>query len=174
VSPTHVFLVGFMGAGKSTVAALVAERTGLPCVDLDQLIEQTAGTTIAEIFSASGEDAFRAMETEALARISAGPPAIVACGGGVVVRPENRRLLREGGFVVYLQVSAGEALARVGDTGTRPLLSGPAGATAATALLSAREGLYTSVSDVVIDTCGRSAEIIAEEVVQSLKGAGLL
>lgn len=174
MSPTHVFLVGFMGAGKSTVASLVAGRTGLPSVDLDRLIEQAAGTTIAEIFSAMGEERFRQMETDALARVAAGPPAIVACGGGVVVRPENRRLLRESGFVVYLQVSAGEALARVGDTGTRPLLSGPSGVTAATALLSAREGLYASVSDVVINTCGRSADTIAEEVIQSMKGAGLL
>ncbi len=93
----------------------------------------------------------------------------MACGGGVVLRPENRRLLAELGRVVYLQVTAGEALARIGDTATRPLLAGSAGVLTATSLLSAREALYRSVADLTVDTTHKGAEQVAAEVADGLE-----
>lgn len=166
----HVFLVGFMGSGKSTVARLVAAAIGRPSVDLDEVVELSSGRPVPEIFAEDGEEAFRGAETQALLSLSEQPPSVVACGGGVVLRPENRAALKRMGTVVFLSVSAAEALARIGDVSTRPLLSGAGGALAATALLAAREGLYRSVADVVVDTEGRTPDEVAEAVVAALGG----
>lgn len=165
----HVFLIGFMGAGKSTVARLVGDMLGRPVVDLDERIEAVAGASVSEIFEHRGEIAFRELETEQLREVAEEPPSIVACGGGIVVNHENRAFLKAGGLVVYLRVSAGETLARVGADGTRPLLSGPAGVIAATALLEARESLYSAVADVTVDTVGRTAEEVAQDVVRAVE-----
>lgn len=166
----HIFLIGFMGAGKSTVAALVGERLGLPILDLDRVIESEAGLTVAEAFSRHGEAWFREREREALESLAGMPRAVVACGGGVVLDPANRATLKRSGVVVYLEVTAAEALARVGDTATRPLLAGPGGALAATSLLSAREALYTATADVTTETVGRSASEVANTVISGLRG----
>jgi len=165
----HVFLVGFMGAGKSTVGNILAALLGRPFVDLDRLIEERSGQSVSEIFAAGGEDAFRRAETQTLDNLRQHEPAVVACGGGVVLRPENRRILSELGTVAYLEVTAGEALARIGDVSGRPLLAegGPA---AAAMLLNAREGLYRAAADICVDTSGREPEAIARETV-SLLGA---
>lgn len=171
MSGGHLFLIGFMGAGKSTVARLVAERLGLVAVDLDEMIEQRAGRSVTEIFDRDGEDAFRDLETEALSALSALPPRVVACGGGVVLRPENRALLKRLGTVVHLTVTADVALARIGDVSTRPLLAGPSGTLAATRLLEARERLYRSVADLEVDTVGRSPDAVADAVVETVRGA---
>lgn len=164
----HVFLVGFMGAGKSSVARIVAERLGRPFIDLDAEIEHDAGTTIPVIFAEQGEDAFRALETEHLRALEEAPASIVACGGGIVVRPDNRALLGELGEVVYLQVDAAEALARIGDAATRPLLAGQGGPLVATALLQAREVLYRSVADASVQTVGRTPAEVAEDVLEAV------
>ncbi|HSK47987.1 MAG TPA: shikimate kinase [Coriobacteriia bacterium] len=164
IDPRHLFLVGFMGAGKSTVGRLVSAHMGRPFIDLDELVERAARMPVTQIFAEKGEDAFRALETEALRGLSSAEPAVVACGGGVVLSPENRALLKRLGRVVYLQVTAGEALARIGDAGTRPLLAGPGGALAATSLLSAREALYRSVADSTVETTGRTAEQVANQI----------
>jgi shikimate kinase len=161
-----------MGAGKSTVSDLVARKLRRARIDLDEVITREAGRPIAEIFEQDGEDAFRDMESDALRRLADEAPSVVACGGGVVVRPENRALLRELGTVVYLEVTAGEAIARVGDAQTRPLLAGSAGTLAATALLQARESLYRSVADVVVSTSGRTPTEVAEQVVEAIDAGG--
>jgi len=161
----HVFLIGFMGAGKSTVAALVAEHLGRPCVDLDREIEAVAGRAVAAIFAEDGETAFRQLERQALLALADIPESVVACGGGVVTRDENRATLKALGSVVYLRVTAEETLARVGADPGRPLLAGGGGLLAATALLDARECLYSAVADVVIDTVGLSPQTVADQVV---------
>jgi shikimate kinase len=171
MSVGHIFLVGFMGSGKSTLARMLASQRGLEHVDLDAEIEQAAGRTIAEIFERDGEEAFRELESRALLELEGRPPSVVACGGGVVLRSVNRAALKRLGRVVHLDVSALEAIARVGDGSTRPLLSGAAGPLAATALLAAREGLYRSVADVSVDTSGRAPEEVAEAVLVALGDA---
>lgn len=170
---SHVFLVGFMGAGKSTVARLVADSLGRPCIDVDELIEAREGHKVAEIFALLGEQGFRDLESSVLESLDGLESSIVACGGGIVVRPENRAALHRLGTVVYLQVTTGEALARIGDVGSRPLLSGEGGTLAATALLTARDALYRSVADISIDTVGKDAHSVADEVVSILSREGL-
>ncbi len=170
MSSGHLFIVGFMGAGKSTVARLVADALGMPCMDLDTEIERAAGCGIAEIFESGGEQSFRDLEEAALNALEGREPHVVACGGGIVVRPANRVTLKQLGTVAYLTVTASEALARVGDAHTRPLLSGPSGSMAATALLEARETLYGSVADIEIDTVARTAEEVAAALFEVLEG----
>lgn len=160
----HLFLIGFMGAGKSTVGHLAADKLGRAFLDCDDMVEMSAGARVKEIFSAEGEAGFRERETKALASLEDVPPVVAACGGGVVVRDENRALLKMMGSVIYLRVTAGEALARVGEDDSRPLLAGDSGALAAT-LLQAREAMYEAVADATIDTVGKSPEQVADLVV---------
>jgi len=167
---SHLLLIGFMGAGKSTVAKVVAERLGMPCIDLDRQIESADRRRIAAILRQGGELAFRERESAALRSLSEQQDSVVACGGGVVTRDENRALLKTLGFVVYLRVTAQEMLARVGEDSGRPLLAGGGGVIAATTLLEAREALYTAVADAVVDTVDRSPDVVADEVIGLLKG----
>ncbi len=167
----HIYLVGFMGAGKSTVGEMISTQLDLPFVDLDDRIERMDKHTVAEIFAERGEDSFRILETGALAALAAEPPSVVACGGGIVIRDANRAMLKQTGRVIYLKVSTAEALARVGDSDTRPLLSGASGATAV-ALLTAREVLYEAVSDAAVDTSGRHVEQVASDVLAIVEREG--
>lgn len=160
-----IFLVGFMGAGKSTVGPVLARALGERFVDLDERIEFATGRTIAELFDERGEDGFREAEREALERVAAEPPSVVACGGGIVTDALSREVL-ELGDVVYLAVTAREALARVHDKlASRPLLQGadPAGAAA---LLGLRERLYEQVADFTVDTVGRTPDQIAATIAE--------
>lgn len=166
---SHVLLIGFMGSGKSTVGRLIADEMQMPFVDLDERVAHDAGMSIEDIFATGGEERFRELETAALDGLSGVPDSIVACGGGVVVRDENRALLGALGPVVYLRVSAGESLARIGDTSTRPLLAGPGATLAATSLLSARETLYAAVADIVVQTEGRTPREVSDEVLKGLQ-----
>ena len=166
----HIFLIGFMGAGKSTVASFLGERLELAVIDLDSAIVAAAGISVSDAFSRHGEAWFREREREALESVTGTPRAVVACGGGVVLDPANRATLKRSGIVVYLEVTAAEALARVGDTATRPLLAGPGGALAATSLLSAREALYTATADITVETVGRNASEVANTVISELRG----
>jgi 3-dehydroquinate synthase len=152
-----------MGAGKSTVGRLVAARMKRRFVDLDTMIEEREGSPVSEIFREHGEGGFRRAEHDALRSLEREPAVVVATGGGVVLREDNRALLRSLGTVVYLSVTPEEAIARVGDAADRPLLAG-AGISAARTILDARLGLYTSTADHVIDTVGRSAEEVAGDV----------
>jgi len=160
---SHVFLTGFMGAGKSTVGRLVAARLKRRFLDLDAMIEEREGALVSEIFRTHGESGFRRAEHDALRSLEREPAAVVATGGGVILREDNRALLRGLGTVVYLSVTPEEAIARVGDAAGRPLLAG-AGVSAARAILDARLGLYTSTADHVIDTVGRPVEDVADDV----------
>lgn len=164
----HVFLVGFMGAGKSTVGRLVAERLAMPFVDLDDEIQRLSGVTITQMFERSGEGAFRETEHETLKRLTDAPDSVIACGGGIVLREDNRQLLVDRGRVVLLEVAPTEALVRAGSTGDRPLLAGKC-ASAVAKLLDARQGLYDEVADVRVRTDARTPAQVADEVVAGLR-----
>lgn len=171
---SHVFLVGFMGAGKSTVGRLLAERLGRRFLDMDERIESEQGRSIRSIFSEGGESAFRDAERRALAAVLEEPDAVVACGGGVVTDDVSRGMLEREAGVVYLEVTPEEALARIGDTSSRPLIAEGDAASLAGTLISARETLYRSVAGVVVDTCGKTPEEVAGEIERALGNAGPL
>ena len=163
----HLLLVGMMGAGKSTVARLVAPRLGRPLVDTDEEVERITGSSVSEIFSTRGEAAFRAEEARALATVLAGPvPSVVSVGGGVVLDPEQRTALRHGGTVVWLRARPDTLARRVGRHAHRPLLVGAEGGPAAAlARIDAeRRALYEEVADVVIDVDDLAPGAVADRV----------
>ena len=166
-----VFLVGFMGAGKTSAARKLARMAGLASIDMDTYIERCEGRNASQIFAESGEAAFRAIETQVLRQLVAGDPVLVSCGGGVVVTPENRELLREGGYVVHLQVTADEAASRISNTATRPLFTD---VESARRIIRERLPLYEEVADATVDTAGRGSSWVAREIFTLLKRSGVL
>ena len=111
----NVFFVGFMVAGKTSTSRRLARQCGLATIDLDAYIERRERRAINQIFAEQGEQAFRDMETQVLDEFAHKGPMLVSCGGGIVLREENREILKNNGFVVYLQVTAEQAVERVGD-----------------------------------------------------------
>ncbi|MEY8314975.1 shikimate kinase [Adlercreutzia muris] len=166
-----VFFVGFMGAGKTSVARRLARTCKVASVDMDTYIERREGKKVREIFAAVGEEGFRAVETEVLRELGAADPMLVSCGGGVVVTPANHEVFREAGFVVYLEVTADEAASRISDTSTRPLFQN---LEAARARCEERLPLYAAVADATVSTAGKSVPAIAREVQRILEKEGVL
>lgn len=161
-----IVLIGPMGAGKTTVAQLLAERLGASTRDTDHDVEATAGRAIPEIFVDDGEATFRALERAAVATALAEHDGVLSVGGGAVLDPGTRDLLA-GHDVVYLRVGLAEAVKRVGLGTSRPMLLGNVRGRIK-ALLDERAPVYESVATLVVDTDGRSPEDVAEEIVAEL------
>lgn len=167
-----VFLVGFMGAGKTSVARKLARMAGVASVDMDTYIERCEHKRVKEIFAEVGEEGFRAIETQTLCELGMKKdPMVISCGGGVVLRPENRKALSELGLVVYLSVTAAEAASRISDVSSRPLFGDLQNAQR---VIDERLPLYEEVADVTIDTVGHGSSSIAHEVFDILKEKGVL
>lgn len=168
----HVFLVGFMGAGKSSVARRIARLCGVMSLDMDTYIERAQGKAIRDIFAAGGEGAFRAIETETLLDLASRPePLIVSCGGGIVTMPENCRIMNDHGTVVHLAVDADEAASRISNKATRPLFND---IESARELCAARMPLYEDAADFTVKTAGKSVSLIARELIDRLTSEGIL
>lgn len=167
-----VFFVGFMGAGKTTVSRRLARMVRLSCVDLDAFLERREGRTCAQIFADEGEDGFRDIETDVLRHFAyETEPMIVSCGGGIIKRPENREILKDSGFVIYLQISADEAAVRIGDASSRPMFKN---IEVARRTNEERKPLYLEVADAWVMTSKKSVWQIANEVEDILIRAGVL
>ena len=160
-----VYLVGMPGAGKSVVGQELAGRLGVPFVDLDAEIERSAGSTVSDIFAKDGEAAFRAREAAALVDVSTHDPAVVACGGGVVLEPANRITLRNTGVAVFLDVPLEQLQARVHPAADRPLVRAEGDLER---LLASREPLYREFAAHVVDGTGAPGDV-AEAIVEELR-----
>jgi shikimate kinase len=167
LSPCHlvIFLTGSRGTGKSTVARLLAERLGWDWVDADAVIEARAGRSIREIFAAEGEAGFRARETAELAELCQRRRHVIATGGGIVLAEENRRRIRQAGWVVWLTADPETLWRRIQQDATtadrRPNLT-VGGLSEVEELLRRREPLYRECADLQVDTARRSPEEVAE------------
>lgn len=160
-----IVLIGFMGAGKTTIGRLLAAKLGLPFTDSDAVIEKRAGRPIPRIFADDGEPVFRHLEHQVIAGLLAGPDAVLALGGGAAAHPLTRSLLAPVP-VVYLRVGYAEAMSRVGGDKGRPMLARPD----VPALYTRRQSLYASLATVTVDTDARPPEEIALEVLAALDG----
>lgn len=152
----NLILVGPMGAGKTSIGRRLAERFGLEFVDADQSIVERTGATINAIFEHVGEAGFRERERITLAQLLACDGKLVSTGGGAVLDIDNRRLMRDRGFVVYLRVSVEAQVKRLGRDRTRPLLQRGDREQVLRDLSIAREPLYNEVADLMLDTDGLS------------------
>ncbi|GGO75629.1 shikimate kinase [Nocardioides deserti] len=159
-------LVGPMGAGKTTVAALLAEAWGVAARDTDQDVEAAEGRSVSDIFVDSGEAHFRRLEAAAVATALAEHDGVLALGGGAVLDPATRERL-VGHTVVFLRVGLADAVKRVGLGTSRPLLVGGV-RSRVKALLDERAPVYESVATLVVDTDGRTPQQVADEILEAL------
>src|SRR5262245_36772136 len=162
-----IALVGLMGAGKSAVARILGERLGVTVADLDAWLEAEEARSIAELFEHEGEAYFRRREGQVLRQALDAGARVIACGGGVVLDPTHRALLRERCEVVWLEVPAAEAARRVGSGAGRPLLAGEAPEARLAGLLAERAPLYAAVADRRVETVGLTAEAVADAILAS-------
>ena len=160
-----LWLIGMMGVGKSTVGPLVAERLGVPFVDLDDEVVEGVGRSIPEVFATEGETGFRRRESTALTAV-AGSAAVVSCGGGAVVLVENVERMRASGMVAWLEAPAEVLEERVGGGGGRPMLAGDQVVGDLRRLTEARTAAYAAAAHHRVGTAGRTPEEVAAEVVR--------
>ena len=164
-----LFLVGFRACGKTSVAEAIARQCDVPWLDMDVEIATAANQTIADIFATGGEDAFRDLETEHLSIVAAGPPQVVSLGGGAVLRPENRWLIKESGDCVWLKANVETIVQRLRkDSATetqRPPLTDLSMVKEVETLLAERSPIYRQVADYQIETDQRSLHEIVTEIV---------
>jgi shikimate kinase len=164
----NIFLVGLMGAGKTSVGKLLARRLGKAFCDCDQEIERATGVKIPVIFEIEGESGFRARETRMLAELVSRSDTVLATGGGAVLSPENRALLSGNGVVVYLRAAASELWNRTRHDKNRPLLKTAEPLARLEQLFTERDPLYRSVADIVVDSGSQSVASLAHRVEQQL------
>jgi shikimate kinase len=166
-----IWLVGMMGAGKSTVGRTLARRLSVPFSDTDHEIEQRAGRSVTEIFAREGETGFRRLEAEVI-RAHGGKPEVIALGGGAPAQPGIVEYLLEHGTMVYLRASLDTLLDRIGDADCRPMLrdlSPEARGERLMTLQRERESSY-SRAPLTVDANGSSAGAVVEQIIQGLKG----
>lgn len=170
-----IVLVGMPGSGKSSAGRQVARRFGLPFIDSDHLIESDIGMPIKDYFAQQGEEAFRDLETATLRRIAEDPrQCVLSTGGGSVLRPENRALLREKGTVLYLRASPDEIYRRLRHDTKRPLLQVADPRAKLQELFQARDPLYRETAHYVIETGRSSVQGLVHHIAMQLEVAGVL
>jgi shikimate kinase len=171
----NLFLVGMMGAGKTTVGKALARRLGREFIDCDREIVERTGVPIATIFEIEGEAGFRRRESQVLAALAARRGTVVATGGGAVLAEENRRAMRASGTVIYLRVSLDHLHERTKRDTARPLLATGDRRAILQDLLAQRDPLYRESADLVVDSGAQSPGSLAQRVIEMLErdaGAG--
>jgi shikimate kinase len=165
------FLTGFMGAGKSSVGRCLAELTGLSFADLDDCLVKQQGCTINEIFAARGEEFFRDLESALLRDLPRSPGGIYATGGGIVLRPENRKRMRELGRIIFLRTDWPNLECRLKLSKDRPLVNQQVNFQAVHDIWLTRQPLYLD-ADLIIDTDRLTVLQIAEHIVAFIQSEG--
>lgn len=168
---TSIFLIGPMGAGKSTIGRLLAKALDVDFLDSDKEIERKTGVSIPTIFEYEGEAGFRRREAEAIAQLTDIVPIVLATGGGSVQLPENRSLLRDRGFVVYLHCPVEKQLERTHKDTNRPLLQTEDPRQKLTDLFQIREPWYRELADYVVDTGQASSRSVVRQILRAYERA---
>lgn len=169
----NIVLIGFMGCGKTSVGKRLARRLHYPFIDTDQIIEKKAGCTINQIFERKGEAFFREMETDILQEIRTSyRQTVIATGGGLPVKKQNRELLKEIGHVVYLKTSKETVMKRLSGDTTRPKLRGEDLSRKVDMLLNEREPIYQETADQVIEADNKTFYEIINAIIDTMKREG--
>lgn len=168
--PSNVFLVGFMGSGKSTVGRQLAVELGKDFFDCDRVLEGRTGVDIPYIFDLEGEKGFRRREAAVLRELAGKRGIVLATGGGVVGDPDNRRALAANGFVVYLHAPSELLHQRTSRDRGRPMLHAADPRARIDELLAVREPLYREVADLVVATGRRGSRRVVQEILRALPG----
>lgn len=167
--PNNIFLIGPMGAGKSTIGRQVASLLGLDFDDTDHEIQRRTGVDIPTIFDFEGEEGFRKRESAVIDDLTQRGGLVLATGGGSILNPDNRRNLSSRGFVVYLYCSPDQQYERTLRDRSRPLLQTEDPLGTLQALMEVRDPLYRETADIVITSEKRSASAVANEIVRKLR-----
>jgi shikimate kinase len=164
-----IVLIGFMGAGKSSVGRTLARITGLPRFDTDEMVAARFGLTVSEIFETQGEEAFREAETDALRELAGRRGAIITTGGGILLRPKNADLVRGLGTVVHLEADEVTLFRRINRRATRPLLRTENPRATLTELLRVRLPLYQAAADIEVDTSLLTHDEVATKILNHIE-----
>lgn len=164
----NIFLIGFMGAGKSTIAKELQTMLHMNLVEMDARIVEEQGMSINEIFDRFGEAHFRDVESRLVLTIGKEGNSIVSCGGGVVVRPENVTNMKKNGKIIFLAATPETIYERVKDSKDRPILNGHMNVEYISELMEKRRALYESAADIRIDVDGKTVIAVCEEIVRTL------
>jgi shikimate kinase len=164
----NIFLIGFMGAGKSTIARELQKRLNMNLVEMDARLVEEQGMSINDIFAQYGEEHFRDIESQLILTIGDEGNTVVSCGGGVVLRPQNTEYMKKSGKVVYLKTSPETIFERVRYSTDRPILNGNMNVEYIAGLLEKRRPLYEGAADITVVTDNRSCEEISSEIIKLL------
>jgi shikimate kinase len=170
----NIFLIGPMGAGKSTVGRFLAQRMGYEFLDSDHEIEARTGVTIPMIFDIEGEAGFRDREVAVIDDLTQQKNLVLATGGGAVLREENRRALCSRGFVVYLRASVDSLIARTKNDRSRPLLQTDNPEQVIRELLEKRDPIYMELADLVVETQQVSVYRVVKHIHETLESQGVV
>lgn len=163
----NIFLIGFMGCGKSTIARLLSEKIGARLIEMDETIEAEAGMSINQMFEQYGESHFRDLESQLVLRIAEEGGAIVSCGGGAILRTENVAAMKKNGTIVYLSATPETIYQRVRYSTNRPLLNGNMNVEYISSLMEQRLPRYLAAADVTIVVDGKEKLDIVKEVISA-------
>jgi shikimate kinase len=165
----NIYLIGLMGAGKTTIGRLLAKALAVPFYDTDKAIEESTGVDIPTIFEFEGEEGFREREQKMIRELTQMEGIVMATGGGAVLREENRRLLKANGFVVYLKCSAERILERTRRDTNRPLLQTENPKEKIMILAAQREPLYVACADYQVDTGVLQSKAVVNHILSRVK-----
>lgn len=163
-----IFLIGFMGAGKSTVASRLQRELHMELCEMDQMIAQQQGMSINDIFERFGEEHFRSLETQLVRDLRQHAPAVVSCGGGAVLREENVAYMKECGRIVLLTAEPETIYERVRYSKNRPILNGNMNVDFIRGLMEKRRSRYEEVADITVATDGREIGDICQEIISRI------
>lgn len=167
--PCNLFLIGFMGSGKSSIASHLRQAYGMTLLEMDEEIERREGRSISDIFASKGEEYFRSLETALLADLQEAENTVVSCGGGVPLRARNVELMKKSGKIVLLTAEPKTILQRVSGSHSRPLLEGRKNVAYIRKMMEERRPYYERAADLILPTDGKDQEAICQELLEGLK-----
>ncbi len=165
----NIFLIGFMGTGKSTIARTLRQELHFPLVEMDERIVQEQGMEINEIFAKYGEDYFRDLESRLVLSLGMQEASVISCGGGVVIRPQNIANMKKSGRVVWLTATPETVYGRIKNSTDRPVLNGNMNVEYIAGLMEKRRAFYEAAADITVATDGRTREEICGEILNRLE-----